>query len=179
MYGSHKHSSLLGSIGELETKESVVNTTLSAFEAPSLFFCGSGWTRTYGLGMVRHVFYHCATTTGNCHCLIKLIKPEIKLCIKCLEATNTSLLGSIGELETKESVVNTTLSAFEAPSLFFCGSGWTRTYGLGMVRHVFYHCATTTGYCHCLIKLIKHEIKLCIKCLEATNTLAYWGPLMS
>jgi hypothetical protein len=60
--GWDKHSSLLGSIDELETKESAVNTTLSAFEAPSLFFCGNGRTQTYDLRMVRHIFYHCATT---------------------------------------------------------------------------------------------------------------------
>jgi hypothetical protein len=123
----------------------------------------SRWTQTLNLGMIRQVFYYCAT-------------PPRQFCLPILAVASglkPFTLGWLGKcstivLQLLEIVLQTFLQ-FHLPNL--TTSSWTKTCNIGMMRQVFYYCATATG--KCTIKLYL-PFDLSIRLLEAGLEPSTW-----
>ncbi len=103
--------------------------------------------------MMRRVFYHCATAEANCliylgHLIFSIFFLLVPAVLAGLEP---STLGWWGKCSTIVLLLKANCFIYFGPLVLHflptgdSSSSWTQTLNLGMIRQVFYHCATAAG----------------------------------
>jgi hypothetical protein len=110
----------------------VLDTVFAILLSPN---SGGSWAQTLNLEIMRKVFYHCASATGNF--------------LPFPFSQSWWLLGSNPQPWNNEAIV---LPLFHCWA-YFChfltpgtGGSWDGTLNLGMMKQVLYHCATICGH---------------------------------